>query len=264
MAVHPLEAKQLLDGRLFTKVDPMTATFILNYMVACGYVLSEEQADIELVLPTWYKSAWRPASRQMGGVYKAGKIRIWTTALIHEALHSLLSDHNSGTLRGYPGFTLLSEAIASCSEIYFLLTVIGKLGLNKTTAKYYASMQKIEARHGRSYLRLFNKAAKDPYKSFKQAVSELNSLYLLALKANDPAARNFKGFQEAISKMELFPFISNFDIGNNILFVQANCGPQPIPHDQIVCQKIWRILDESELFVDFLGALERRPLKNQA
>ena len=213
------------------------------------------------------KFKWRASKNIIFYNRSKGQSHFAELELCHEVVHILLNRKFGFRLKGRPHYTLLCEAMASCSELYFKLLTMSladgttkskEKDLSPTVDQWFPRTANSDKEH-REFVRFLLEEAKEPFNGFKKATLEMFHVYerlmTLSKSGGFDRANQILKFHKEISSLEYFRVILKYDLGNNLLFVTSFCHASSAEDRRLVNQ-LRSIIINSNSWVEMLDHIE--------
>lgn len=236
--------------------DRESFLLLLNVLQQSGYRISAEQSLLSSLLPAWEKAMWRPSARRISGKFSRGEFKLGANDVVHDGMHALIVSRYSEVLVGRPEYTLLTEALASAANVYFDLECISRFPKSKLAVRLIQQYLELARRAKVPPFTRLNQALAAPFRTFKLTVLDMIKIYRHLLLQEKTQNRNPRQTCTFLKSRKNLMFVLPFDVGNNILFVKANCGLNSSARDRAICAEILQTLARSEDMLDFLQSLQ--------
>lgn len=239
--------------------DPESFDVLFATLKEGHYRLSVVRSELQLLMPGYEKSAWRPGDRRMHGRRFRGSIKIPSGGVVHEGFHALITRTYGAEIRRRPYYVLLAEALATSVNVYFDIQFLATHGYTKRSIGIVDLYTEFGRPAKLPVIKHLNRALRDPFAVFRGMVLELNDVYRFLFEQHRRQDIGERAVYEFLRTKENLVFMLPFDISNNVLFAKANCGMASSVRDGKICSQILRDLNASGSMAEFLRKFRNPP-----
>ena len=251
--------RSAVESGVFRRLDPAYSRFV-EQLRASKVTASSEVARTFRFAGDIGRISIRPGATEVPG---AGG-RVHALVLCHHGMLSIVSRCFGNDLRARPRRYLFAKALAHCLELYFVLC---SRHAGRTAARSAAFVREAEKKYNRAsaiqarpWKRQLQVAARDPFRSYKEACRELLAYYLVLLRAPKGDARA-KAVEDVL-RFRYLLFFHDVDVSMDVLFARCHFGVDAAgTADDADLRFVMDALDRSSTlleFVDTIGAAPRR------
>ncbi len=210
---------------------------------------------------------WRAVDIVAYRDFPGGKVS--TKQIYHLGMHHALVARFGGSLEGRPHFTLLSEAIASCLDLYFFAASVRSGKQNSQSGVELLEVYKLQtevargalrANHAKNLTAVITEAARSPFEVYKKAVDQMFNRYLVLSEVNERRRAgekvDLRALHDRLERSKWAPVLGLYDFPGNLLYVDDFCGRKSTAEDRRLVAQCRKMLDESSSLDEFLVGLE--------
>jgi hypothetical protein len=168
-------------------------------------------------------------------------------------------DYSNCGLVGMPRFTLLSEALASASEIYFALVYFQLWDKDHPLVhRYLSTGYNVDKGPKKKFLKQFNEALPHPFLAYKACVKDILKITEFCFQLASTKREMGYGFagnlKKLISNCKYWEFLSIFDLNYDIFIFYAiiHCGEISTAKDIACVNQVQKILNDASSMEEFL------------
>jgi hypothetical protein len=252
-----LRQKEVVGLKYYRESDWESFSLFFRLLKDNDYYVSLSQRRVELYFPDFQKIFWRVEERALPSI-GLRKREINGSALVHQAMHSLIGFRYGTRYESHPWLTLLSEAAAGATELYFELQHCRHHGvdLQSPLLKRYAENAKDT---GTPLIPVFNQGIRSPFKIYRKTVHDYFETCLKLLEVyhsfQSGIRRSDRELIRFLEKKKTLVFFRHKDFANFMQFVAAKCGLRASERDKERVAACLRELDQSSSMSEFITRL---------
>lgn len=254
-ASRPLTRRLIRDHHLYR--DP-AFDLLIDFLIANRFRVSRDYRLVTRLIPRFDQLYWTAATPLL--VAKTGGFRVDGADTLHHAMHHLLIGVGGRRLAGMPRFTLLAEALASASDIYFSLVYYRRFGVDHPLVSHNLFVFRRDSKSlGRPFLRLFNSLLAAPFDAYRECVHEIFTVAQFCLRVvSTPSDRNYRFADELRRLAEAQKYwVLNAHLAYPTFasYVLAHCGTRSSKRDRESVRHTLAILSEARSMPELLEKL---------
>jgi hypothetical protein len=253
MHLHP---NKISNKAYYLRADPVAFNLSLTLLNSIGFSHRSSLTKICRVLPNFDKAYWTVGRADFGPPDRKGLIAGYD--ITHQGMHSLVGCAYGQALKDRPLTTMLSEALAGATQLYYELQFLnngGSIGKANALAIYKRSGQILR----QDILKKFNLMLEDPFNSFRENAVESYKTQKILLDALKEAADGKKFDKNKIErhlfKLRQLPFLMHKDFPNFMLFTSTYCGFKSNREDQKSVEDCLKKLSSGISMAGFMTSL---------
>lgn len=198
---------------------------------------------------------WQVMDREIKPDPYSGSSAINSYDLVHHAFHVLTATKYGESYWGRPKITLLGEALAGCSEIYFEACYLGKNGDYEKSPLFMRYVANSTAL-GKPFVRVFNKILESPFLGFKETVMDHLKISFTLIEYCKSTIENRRQLPQSVRQklknIEKILFLSHKPFASFALYTMTFCGAKSSAEDENSYAECLAILDKSSSMSEFI------------
>lgn len=254
-ASRPLTRRLIRDHHLYR--DP-AFDLLIDFLIANRFRVSKDYGLVTKLIPRFDQLYWTAATPLL--MAKTGGFRVDGADTLHHAMHHLLIRIGGPRLAGMPRFTLLAEALASASDIYFALVYYRRFGADHPLVAHNLFVLRRDSKAlGRPFLRLFNRLLAAPFDAYKECVHEIFAVAQFCLRVVSTASdRNYR-FADELRRLadaqKYWVLNAHWAYPTFAGYVLARCGTRSSKRDRESVRRTLATLSAARSMPDLLERL---------
>jgi hypothetical protein len=253
-ASRPLTRRLIRDHHLYR--DP-AFDLLVDFLIANRFRVSRDYRLVTRLIPRFDQLYWSAATPLL--VAKTGGFRVDGADTLHHAMHHLLIGVGGSRLAGMPRFTLLAEALASASDIYFTLVYYRRFGADHPLVSQNLFMFHRDSKSlGRPFLRLFNRLLAAPFDAYRECVQEIFKVAQFCLRVVSTSGRDY-GFADELRRLvetqKYWVLNAHLAYPTFASYVLAHCGTRSSKRDRESVRRTLAILWAARSMPELLEGL---------
>ncbi len=185
--------------------------------------------------------------------------------IIHHGIHYALIQNFTTSLVKFPLFVLLSESIASCSDLYFLATYLNLKGVEHPIVKELIQpIRRTCKRLKIPFIKTMSSACVDPWTSFKESTETMFEVLCFILKISKNSRHKPYYFKKKLNqllfKSKYYGVIASYDLHLFVAYAHFHCGGKSWSQDFKIVKKCLSDLRTSKSMMQFLDKIGIKPL----